>query len=188
MLDSQTASTTATYIVHCILDYRNFLFLNLDSIQIQRLQRIQNSLARAVTRTPRHHHITHVLKSLHWLKIPERIHFKVLSPTYIHTTPCNLPRGPIPRTFANSSPSSQPALLDHQPVSPFLDPRSLLISCSPTEAYPSLHRLWNDLPPEFRTNSLPPPPSLSITRHPPPLSVTSRAFNSKLKCHLFKHS
>src|SRR6218665_2391295 len=54
----------------------------LDSTQIQRLQLIQNSLARAVTRTPRHHHITPVLKSLHWLKIPERIHFKVLSLTY----------------------------------------------------------------------------------------------------------
>src|SRR6218665_2910175 len=36
-------------------------------------------------------------------------------------------------------------------------------------------RLWNDLPPELRTISLPPPPSLQITRHhlhPPPLSVT----------------
>jgi len=26
--------------------------------------------------------ITTVRKTLHWLKIPERIHFKVLSPTY----------------------------------------------------------------------------------------------------------
>src|SRR6218665_1951247 len=64
------------------LDYCNSLFLNLDSTQIQRLQLIQNSVARAVIRTPRHHHITPVLKSLHWLKIPERIHFKVLSLTY----------------------------------------------------------------------------------------------------------
>src|SRR6218665_2496168 len=48
------------------LDYCNSLILNLDSTQIQRLQLIQNSLARAVTRTPRHHHITLVLKSLHW--------------------------------------------------------------------------------------------------------------------------
>src|SRR6218665_2403711 len=69
--------TIATSIVHSKLDYCNSLFLNLDSTQIQRLQLIQNSLARAVTRTPRHHHITPVLKSLHWLKIPERIHFKV---------------------------------------------------------------------------------------------------------------
>src|SRR6218665_37259 len=82
MLDFKTASNIATSIVHSKLDYCNSLFLNLDSTQIQRLQLIQNSLARAVTRTPRHHHITPVLKSLHWLKVPERIHFKVLSLTY----------------------------------------------------------------------------------------------------------
>ena len=68
MLDSKTASTIATFIIHSKLDYCNSLFLNLDSTQIQHLQLIQNSLARAVTRTPRHHHITPVLKSLHWLK------------------------------------------------------------------------------------------------------------------------
>src|SRR6218665_586864 len=45
---------------------------------------------------------------------------------------------PSPHTFANSSPSSQHALLDHHLVSPFLDPRSLLISCFPTEPYQSL--------------------------------------------------
>src|SRR6218665_3581678 len=45
-------------------------------------------------------------------------------------------------TFANSSPSSQPALLDHHPISPFLDPRSLLISCSHTEPSPSLHHVF----------------------------------------------
>src|SRR6218665_947434 len=82
MLEFKTASTIATSIVHSKLDYCNSLFLSLDSTQIHRLQLIQNSLARAVNRTPRHHHITPVLKSLHWLKIPERIHFKVLSLTY----------------------------------------------------------------------------------------------------------
>src|SRR6218665_1086854 len=48
-----------------------------------------------------------------------------------------------------------------------------------------------DLQPELRTISLPPPPSLPITRHhlhQAPLSVTPRAFNSKSECHLFKHS
>src|SRR6218665_2598767 len=48
----KTASTIATFIVHSKLDYCNSLFLNLDSTQIQRPQLIQNSLARAVTRTP----------------------------------------------------------------------------------------------------------------------------------------
>src|SRR6218665_847039 len=54
-------------------------------------------------------------------------------------------------------------------------------------------RLWNDLPPELRTISSPPPPSLPITRlrhhfHLPPLSVTPRTFHSKLKSHLFNLS
>src|SRR6218665_3525100 len=79
MLDFKTASTIASSIVHSKLDYCNSLFLILDSAQIQRLQLIQNSLAQAVTRTHRHHRINHVLKLLHCLKSPERIHFKVLS-------------------------------------------------------------------------------------------------------------
>src|SRR6218665_236734 len=77
---------------------------------------------------------------------------------------------PSPRTFANSSPSSQPALLDHHhPVSPFLDPRSLLISCFPTEPYPLLHHVFGMT---YHPNSasffhffLSPPPSLPVSRH-----------------------
>src|SRR6218665_1100178 len=55
------------------------------------------------------------------------------------TIPCSLPS---PHTFANSSPSSQHALLDHHPVSPFLDLWSLLISCFPTEPCQSLHHVF----------------------------------------------
>src|SRR6218665_1378924 len=77
MLDLKTASTIATSIVHAKLDYCNSLFLNIDVTKINRLQAIQNALARAVTKTPKHHHITPVLKKLHWLKIPERIEYNV---------------------------------------------------------------------------------------------------------------
>ena len=83
MLDLKTASTIATSIVHAKLDYSNCnsLFLNIDAIQINRLQAILYALARAVTKTPKHHHITPVFKKLHWLKIPERIEYKVISLT-----------------------------------------------------------------------------------------------------------
>src|SRR6218665_1742039 len=54
MLDSKTSSTIATSIVHSKLDYCNSV--SNFSVQIQHLQLIQNSLARAVTRTPRHRH------------------------------------------------------------------------------------------------------------------------------------
>ena len=81
-LDTKTASTIATSIVHSKLDYCNSLYHNLPKSQITRLQQIQNSLARAVVKAPKSSHITPILRSLHWLKIAERIEYKLLSLTY----------------------------------------------------------------------------------------------------------
>ena len=47
-----------------------------------RLQQIQNSFARVVVKTPKCCHITPILHSLHWVKITERIEYKLLSLTY----------------------------------------------------------------------------------------------------------
>src|SRR6218665_3654792 len=55
ILDYKTACTIATSIVHSKLDYCNSLFYSINSSQIKRLQTIQNALARAVTKTPKHH-------------------------------------------------------------------------------------------------------------------------------------
>ena len=68
-LDFKAASTISTSIDPSKLDYCNSLYYNLPQSQIKRLQNIQNSLAHAVTRTPKSSQITPVLKSLHWLKI-----------------------------------------------------------------------------------------------------------------------
>jgi len=82
-LDSTTACTIATSIVHSKLDYCNSLYYNLSKkSQITRLQLIQICPAHAVVKAPKSCHITPVLHSLHWLKIPERIEYKFLSPTY----------------------------------------------------------------------------------------------------------
>jgi len=77
-LETKTASTIATSIVHSKLDYCNSLYHNLPKSQITRLQHIQNSLARAVVKTPKFSHTTPILRSLHWLKINERIEYKLL--------------------------------------------------------------------------------------------------------------
>ena len=58
-LDSKTASTIATSIVHSKLDYCNCLYHNLPKSQIARLQHIQNSLARAVVKAPKTCHHSH---------------------------------------------------------------------------------------------------------------------------------
>jgi len=81
-LTLDTASAIGTALVHSKLDYCNSLFVNLPAYEIARLQYIQNSLARAIYRSPKSCHITPILKSLHWLKVHERISFKVISLTF----------------------------------------------------------------------------------------------------------
>ena len=76
-LDSSTACTIATSIVHSKLDYCNSLYYKLPKSQLSRLQQIQNSLARTVMKAPKSCHITPILRSLHWLKITERIEYKL---------------------------------------------------------------------------------------------------------------
>ena len=64
------------------LDYCNSLFTCLNKTTMDRLQLIQNTAARLLTRTSRRCHITPVLASLHWLPVNFRVHFKLLVLTY----------------------------------------------------------------------------------------------------------
>ena len=67
ILDQTTPRNIATALVHSKLDYCNSLFLNLPANQLNRLQLVLNSAARAVTKTSRFHHRTPILKSIHAL-------------------------------------------------------------------------------------------------------------------------
>ena len=49
---------------------------------LNKLQRIQNSLARVITNTSKYQHITPTLKKLHWLPIKQRIDYKICLLTY----------------------------------------------------------------------------------------------------------
>ena len=64
------------------LDFCNALFLGLPDRELNRVQRIQNSAARLVSRTNINDHITPVLKELHWLPINSRITYKILLFTF----------------------------------------------------------------------------------------------------------
>ena len=52
-----------------------------------RVNSFKNSLARAVVKAPKSSHITRILRSLQWLKITERIEYRLISspnhPTFI---------------------------------------------------------------------------------------------------------
>ena len=81
--------TTTEKLVHafvmCHLDSCNSLLFGLPDTQLKKLQVIQNSAARMVTRTKRHESISPVLRFLHWLPIKFRISFKILLLMYLCT-------------------------------------------------------------------------------------------------------
>ena len=60
------------------LDYCNALLYGLPSTLMTRLQKVQNSSARLVTRTHKREYITPVLKSLHWLPVIYRSQYNIL--------------------------------------------------------------------------------------------------------------
>src|SRR5438034_344138 len=81
-LTQETAATIGAALVQSKLDYCHSLFLNLPGCEIDRLQFVQNSLARTICRRSKYTHVTPILKSLHWLKAKDRIVYKTVSLTY----------------------------------------------------------------------------------------------------------
>ena len=81
-LSLSVAKTIATALVSSILDYCNSLLYNTANKDIARLQRVQNCLARVVTRSPRFSSSVPLLKSLHWLPVHYRIIFKICTISY----------------------------------------------------------------------------------------------------------
>ena len=174
-LDHKTACTIATSLIHSNLDYCNSLYLNINSQQLIRLQLILNSAVRAVTKTPKFHHITPHLKSLPWLKIEQRIQYKILSLTY--------------KSLQHNKPSSISDLLTIQPT------RSTRSSAVVTLQHPSnpsrlkisdrsfyfqAPALWNALPHHLRSHS-------HSSQAQSLLSLSSSQFHKQLKTHLFLH-
>ena len=173
-LDYDTARTIATSLVHSKLDYCNSLYYRLPAAQLNQLQQIQNSLARVVTRTPRFSHITPVLKSLHWLKIEQRIEYKIASITYTllqENSPTYLSDKIMLQPYRPTR-SSSFVTLQRSSVGLETGKRSF------TYAAPYL---WNSLPPTMRQPSC----DHSI---PGRLALTSHSFHRQLKTHLFAHS
>src|SRR5664279_2887366 len=64
------------------LDYCNSILYGTTKSNINQLQRVQNSLARVVAGFRRYDRITPVLADLHWLKIQERVTYKIALLTF----------------------------------------------------------------------------------------------------------
>ena len=130
--------------------------------QTSKIQCIQNSAARLVTRSSPRQHITPIFRSLHWLPVNERIVFKILLLTH--------------KCIHGSAPAYLRELIQLcKPQRTLRSSSTLLLSTPVTRTKTYGHRsfmhaspsLWNSLPHHIRT-------------------VTSEnEFKSLLKTHLF---
>ena len=81
-IDEETARTVASSIAGARLDYCNSILHGTTIPNINKIQRVINTLARVVTGTRKRDHITPVLEKLHWLPVQSRISFKIALITY----------------------------------------------------------------------------------------------------------
>ena len=145
-LTSEVSKTIATALVSRKLDYCNGLLYDVTNRELNRLQGVQNFLARVVTRSPRFSRTTPLLKSLHWLPVCFRIKFKICLVTY--KALCN--NQPIYLKEMLTPPKGTSDLCSSDRNVSFV-PR---IKTKKAEGYFSVAalKLWNHLPGEIRTS------------------------------------
>ena len=79
LLSEDATKTFLSAFVLSKLDYSNSLFSGCPQSQLDKLQKVQNSAAKLVSRSRKHDHVTPILKSLHWLPVQARIDYKLAS-------------------------------------------------------------------------------------------------------------
>ncbi|CAC5421345.1 unnamed protein product [Mytilus coruscus] len=77
-ITENACKTLVCSLVTSRLDYGNALLYNVNFSTIARLQRVQNTAARLITRKRKFDSITPVMMQLHWLPVQYRSHFKLL--------------------------------------------------------------------------------------------------------------
>ena len=172
LLDLNTSVLSANALVSSRLDYCNSLFLSLTDFELRRLQLVQNSLCRVVTRSSKYSHSTPQLKKLHWLPVKYRIQFKIGLITYkilIQGQPVYLRELIYPYTsFRNTRRSTPKLKFLHTPTFDCKAHKSVKLFSNSFSHYAPV--LWNSFPFQIRNNP----------------SVTS--FRKHLKTHLLNSS
>ena len=78
LLSIESLKTLASALVLSRINHGNIILAGLPKYQKNRLQSLINTATRLITGTRKYDHISPVLRDLHWLKIDERIDYKVL--------------------------------------------------------------------------------------------------------------
>ena len=168
-LDTSAAIILANALVSSRLDYCNSLFYSLRQCDKKRLQHVQNTLCRIVSRKSRFTSITPERKKLHWLPIEYRIQFKINLLTFKTLNSSSPPYLKVclnPYSSNYNTRRSNPNQLILQTVNYNKKIHSSFKHLQHSYAY-SAPRLWNNLPHHVRSS-----PKIST-------------FRKRLKSHLF---
>ena len=147
------------------LNYCNSTFIKCTQYNLGKLQRVQHMAARVIFKLQNHNHITFYLSNLHWLKVAERIDFKVAILVF--------------KCLRGIAPSCLQELVttEHGHTGPRSAPNELLpitrsrIALVHKGSFCSVGlRLWNSLPISIQTTK------------------NTDIFKTKLKTYLFSHS
>jgi len=86
LVSGTVAQQIACSIVESRLDYCNSLLVNCSNQNLNKLQRVQDNLARVVCNSIRSTSAGPLLRSLHWLPVRQRINFKLAKLCYLVTS------------------------------------------------------------------------------------------------------
>lgn len=162
MLDRTVANTVACSIVSTRLDYCNSLLHRTSSKNLQRLQRVQNTLARVVTGTRKYDHIKPVLRELHWLPVAQRVQYKVALITH------KVLNSSQPRYLNDLITEYHPVRqLRSENKRQLTKPTGLFSAAGQRTYTRASEEVWNELPDHLR------------------MSHDVKYFKAKLKTHLF---
>ena len=81
-LDLESAKLLANALVSSRFDYCNSILSGIAETDLTKLQSVLNRLARVVTKSPPFTRSVPLLRSLHWLPVKYRVHFKICLLTY----------------------------------------------------------------------------------------------------------
>jgi len=74
---ASTSQTLVVALIHSRLDYGNSVLVGLPVYLMRRSQTVLNAAARLIFHLRRSDHISDALKCPHWLRVPERVEFKI---------------------------------------------------------------------------------------------------------------
>jgi len=154
------------------VDYCNAVLAGVSRGLLDRLQSVMNAAARLVFSARKHDHITPLLRDLHWLRIPERIQFRLCVLVYrcLHGTAPSYLAESIHRTTDNDARRR----LRSAVTSTLLIPPSRRSTLG-DRAFPvAAPRAWNSLPPSTREA-----PSLEIFRRELKTFLFSSSFDQQ---------